>query len=122
MESASKYHAQDKLANKWNGVAFALFAALYAFYIHYLVFGVAITSLVNGIRISGIDTAFLLTAGMFYFGMFFVYIYAFVLLTILYLIKTEAKKLATAYIILPIVALHIARAVITSYHPVTIYP
>ena len=120
MESMSKIHPPDEPANRWNGVAFELFAILYALYIYVIPLFMSET-LVYGIRISDIDTGFLMEAGTFYIFMAILYIIAFILLAILYFIKTSAKKLAAAGIVLPIVALHIARAVITAFHPVTMY-
>lgn len=121
MESVSKTHPQFESTNKRSGLAFVLFAALYAFYIH-IVLLFASQTIVDGIRIPGVDTAFLLSAGMFYLGMAVLYIAALVVLAALYFVQTEAKRLAVVGVILPIVALYIARAVITAYHPVTIYP
>ena len=103
MESASNTHPRDKSGNRLQGIAFMLFAILYALYIHIVPLFMSET-LVYGIRISDIDTGFLIEAGGFTFWMFFHYIIAFVLLTILYFIRIEAKKLAVAGVILPIVA------------------
>lgn len=120
MERASNTRPRGGPANRSPGLAFLLFAILYALYIHIVPLFMSET-LVYGIRISDIDTGFLIEAGGFTFWMFFLYIIAFVLLTILCFIRTEAKKLAVAGIVLPIVGLHIARALITNYHPVTIF-
>ncbi len=120
MESVLKTYTREESADRWTGIAFVLFAFLYALYIH-IVFLFMSQTFVYGIQISGVDSAFLIEAGGFAFWMFFLYIIAFVLLTILYFIKTDAKKLAVAGIVLPIVALHIARALITAYYPVTIF-
>ncbi len=100
-----------------------LFTAFSSFYLMYAILFIFTAGTIGyGIQISGVDIGYLLSSGMFAICMAILYITAFAMLTFLYFIKTNAKKLAVAGVVLPIVALHIARAVITSYHPVTIYP
>ena len=120
IESVSESYPQDKPANRRNELAFVVFVILYVLYIH-IAFLVVSQGLVYGIQISDVDTGYIIEAGMFYILMAILYFFAFILLAILYFVNTKAKRLALAGVVLPIGALHIARALITTNHPVVFY-